>query len=299
MQLYYLNPVLCAIIFACATLLLKRGLHEGAGATRAVFVTNATFFFCLLPLWWMYPTHIPVELLWAPVAAGLVAFLGSLFQTLALKVGDASVATPLLGGKVVFVALFSTLILGNVLPTSWWLAAVLSGMGVFLIGRQPGGKAQSSKLGLTVLLSMLSVSSFALMDIIIAGWGKSFGFQRFVVIQQVFTFGFSLCLIPFFTAPLRSLSRSCWGWLLGGSALIVLQFFILNWTISNFGNPTAINIFYSSRGLWTLLLVWTVGPLFGNRERNLGGSVFMGRTLGAILLLGSVLIVVLEDASTL
>ena len=274
-------------------------MKEGAGATRSIFVTNICFFVALLPLWWFFPTAVDPTLLWAPAAAGVVAFLGGVFQMTALKIGDVSVATPLLGGKVLFVALFSTLILGQVLPVTWWIGAVLAGTGVFFLGQVPVVPRSSNRLGLTIFLSVLSVASFALMDILIAGWGKSFGFQRFVVLQQVVTLLLSLSLIPFFKDSLWRMSSRCWPWLLGGSLLIVLQFYILNWTISTYGDPTAINIFYSSRGIWSVLLVWAIGPLFGNQERGLGWPVLWRRSLGAILLFAAICLVVFENVVSL
>lgn len=294
-SLYYLNPLASALIFAFATILLKRGLDEGSGATRSVFVTNATFFFGLLPLWWIFPDPYPRELLWAPAAAGVAAFSGSLFQVLALKLGDVSVATPLLGSKVLFVALFSTLLLGNVLPLSWWAGAVLAGLGIFFLGSNRRLPQSADRLARTVLLSLCSVSSFALMDVAVAGWGKAFGFQRFVVLQMAVTFGLTLFLIPFFSQPLHRVSRRCWTFLISGSLLIVLQFYLLNWTIAMLGEPTVINILYSSRGLWSVVLVWTIGPLFGNRESGLGGRVLRYRIIGAGLLFSSIFLVFAED----
>lgn len=291
----YLNPLLAAFLFAAASLSLKRGLQEGAGATRSVFITNTTFLVALLPLWWFFDTPVTTALLWAPAVAGLAAFVGSVAQFLALKAGDVSVATPLLGGKVLFVALFSTIILGNALPLSWWLGALLAGLGIFFLGRSPAGHSHPpTRLGYTILMSLGSVSSFALMDILIAGWAGEFGFQRFVVVQQVVVFACSLFLIPFFQGPLRQLPLRCWPWLLGGSLVIVVQFYILNWTISQYGNPTAVNILYSSRGLWSVLLVWSVGPLFGNLERGHGWGMFWRRGVGAGLLLLAISLVVLE-----
>jgi drug/metabolite transporter (DMT)-like permease len=294
MPLHYLNPLLCAFLFAVASLALKRGLAEGAGATRSVFVSNALFFFALAPLWWIFPQPVDAGLLWAPAAAGAVAFLGALLQFMALKLGDVSVATPLLGSKVLFVALFSTVILGNVLPLSWWAGALLAGAGIFFLGRRPGHLRGSGQLGLTILLSLGSVASFAMMDILVAGWGKSFGFQRFVVVQQVVTFGLSFALIPFFKAPLWAMAGRCWPWLLGGGLLIVGQFYLLNWTISTYGDPTALNIFYSSRGIWSVMLVWAVGPLFGNRERGHGWRIFWWRVLGALLLFAAICLVLFD-----
>ena len=299
MPFHYINPLICAFIFALASLSLKRGLIEGAGATRSIFVTNICFFFALLPLWWVFPTAIEPSLLWAPAAAGVVSFLGGLFQMTALKVGDVSVATPLLGGKVLFVALFSTLILGNVLPFSWWIGAVMAGAGVYFLGQVPDTPKSSNRLGLTILLSVLSVSSFAMMDILIAGWGAAFGFQRFVVLQQVVTIFMSIGLIPFFKDSLSKTPNRCWPWLIAGSLLIVLQFYILNLTISTYKNPTAINIFYSSRGIWSVFLVIAVGPVFGNFERGHGWPILWRRILGSILLFAAICLVVFENLLSL
>lgn len=294
MPLHYLAPLFCAFLFANASLCLKRALGEGAGATRGIFVTNCCFLLAFLPLWWLYPDPIPVDLLWVPFCAGLVSFLGGLFQLMALKYGDVSVATPLLGGKVLFVALFSTLILGQILPLSWWLGAILAGVGIFFLGQSKPVDGVSGRLVLTIILSLLSVTSFAMMDILIAGWGKLFGFQRFVVIQQVVMFGFSLGLIPFFRGKLRDLPRSSLPWLIGGSLLIVTQFYILNWTISTYQDPTALNIFYSSRGLWSVILVWSIGPLFGNHERTHGRGILLKRGFGAALLFMAICLVLVE-----
>lgn len=296
MQLHYLNPIASALIFALASICIKRALAEGAGATRSVFITNTTFLVALLPLWWLFPKPVDTALLWAPLAAGLAAFLGSIFQFMALKLGDVSVATPLLGGKVLFVALLSTLILGNVLPVSWWIGAVLAGLGIFFLGQVPGQPFRGSRLGLTIALSVLSVACFAMMDILIAGWGQAFGFQRFVVLQQLLVMILTLGVIPFFQDSLWRMPGKCWPWLACGSLLMVVQFYILNWTISTFGDPTAINIFYSSRGIWSVLLVWMIGPLLGNLERDHGWAVFWRRILGAVLLFAAICLVVLENA---
>ncbi len=286
----FVFPLLAGFLFAAASLALKRGIMEGGGATRGVFVTNTVFLLALLPLWWFFRTPIQPGLLWAPLAGGVAAFSGSVFQFTALKNGDVSVATPLLGGKVIFVALFSTIILGNVLPLSWWLGAVLAGLGIFFLGRPPAATTAgpATRVGLTILLSVASVASFAVMDIIVAGWAREFGFQRFVVIQQIIVFSCSLGLIPFFQGPLLAMPAKCWPWLLGASLVVVAQFYILNWTISEFGNPTAANILYSSRGLWSVVLVWSVGPLFGNFERGQGWQVLWRRALGAGLLLAAI-----------
>lgn len=295
MSPHYFIPVLCAFLFANSSLCFKRALDEGAGATRGIFVTNLCFVIALLPLWWLYPQAIDGDLLWVAFCSGGVSFLGGFFQLLALKYGDVSVATPLLGGKVLFVALFSTWVLGQALPLQWWLGAVLAGIGIFFLGQSKPVQDTGTRLAVTVLLSVLSVMCFAMMDIFIAGWAKAFGFQRFVVIQQWVVMALSLALIPFFKGSLWGMPRASWPWLIAGSVLVVCQFYLLNWTIATYQDPTALNIFYSSRGLWSVVLVWSVGPLFGNKERVHGRTVFMRRGFGAALLFMAICLVLLGD----
>jgi len=45
------------------------------------------------------------------------------------------------------------------------------------------------------------------------------------------------------------------------------------------------NLLYSSRGLWSVLLVWSVGPMFGNHERDTGSEIMLKRLVGSGLLL--------------
>lgn len=299
MPLYYLNPLISALGFALASIAIKKALTEGAGATRSIFVTNAVFFIVFLPFWLVPTAPSSTGLLWAPVFAGLVAFLGGLFQNLALKIGDVSVAMPLLGGKVLVVALLSTLILGHVLPLSWWIGALLAGLGVFFLGQVPGAGKSVHRLGLTILLAVLSLTSFSFLDITIAGWGRAYGYERFVAIQQLVCLGLSFTLFPFFKGPLTQMGPRCWPWLLAGSLLMAGQFYLLTWTISTFGDPTVMNILYSSRGIWAIVLVWSIGPLVGNLENLHGWPVFWRRILGASLLFIAILLVVFDNSQAM
>jgi len=224
---YWPFPILCAIGFATASIILKQSLNKGAGATRVAFITNQAFFFFFVPYWYLYPTPIPPELLWAPALAGVAAFVGAVSQFLALKLGDVSLATPLLGLKVLMVAVFARLILQNPIPPEWWAGAVLSALGVYLIGK-PKDQKMTRALFLTVFFSLLSVTGFAIMDVLMAGWAKEFGFHRFVVIQQSVIAFLSLGMMPFFHEPIDNIPIRAWGWLMAASLLIILQFFLWN-----------------------------------------------------------------------
>lgn len=292
MSTLHLNAVAAALIFAVANICLKRGLKEGSGVLRSVFITNVAFFTCLLPLGLAGGSPMPVELLWAPLVGGVTAFLGAVFQVMALKRGDVSVATPLLGGKVLFVALFSTVILGHQLPLSWWGGVGLAMLGVGLLGYSKKAR-RGQHVWYTIAFTTLSVASFAVMDIMVAGWGAAYGFNGFVMVQQSLVLVLSLGLIPFFGGSLRALSRTAFLWTGAGSLLMVAQFYLLNWTIARLGEATVMNILYSSRGVWGVLLVYWVGNWFGNDERVTAQGLFGQRLLGALLLVGAIVCVVL------
>jgi hypothetical protein len=57
---------------------------------------------------------------------------------------------------------------------------------------------------------------------------------------------------------------------------------------------TAINIVYNSRGIWSVLLVWLVGPWFGNIERAHGVKIMITRLSGSMLLLSAIALTLLK-----
>ena len=53
------------------------------------------------------------------------------------------------------------------------------------------------------------------------------------------------------------------------------------------------NVLYTTRGVWGVLLVWVFGHWFANTERSLGPAVLTRRLIGAILLLAAIALVTL------
>ena len=61
--------------------------------------------------------------------------------------------------------------------------------------------------------------------------------------------------------------------------------------IGAFGDATAVNVVYSSRGLWSVLAVWWIGHWFQNDEQHLGPAVLRLRLWGAGLMLAAIALV--------
>ena len=89
-----------------------------------------------------------------------------------------------------------------------------------------------------------------------------------------------------------AIPRAAWPWLVSGCFLIAVQSLAFVMVIVKFRNATATNVIYSSRGLWSVLLVWALGHWFANREQHLGAKVLRWRLAGALLMMTAIALVV-------
>jgi hypothetical protein len=62
-------------------------------------------------------------------------------------------------------------------------------------------------------------------------------------------------------------------------------------TIARWGHAAPVNVIYSSRGLWSILLVWTCGRWLHSRDTGLGGKVLGWRLAGAALMMSAIVLV--------
>ena len=201
-----LLPLASAVIYVIEALLVKRSNEYGVGVWRTAFVSNlasAILFQLLLPL----GGTVNVELWWQPVVVAGVFMLGQIFNFLSLQRGDVSVATPVLGLKVILVALFSTLLLGHPVPLVLWAAAALSSLAIILLNLT--GSRHHHHVPLTILFAGLSAASFAAFDVLVQKWSPSWGPGRFLPVMMAIAAVMSLTLMPMFPAPLRAIPRAC------------------------------------------------------------------------------------------
>lgn len=286
-------PLGAAFVYAFAALVLKRATAGGTGPWRVSFVANwaqaAAFAPFLIfghgaPFTWAHVSHA--------MLTGMAFFVGQIFTFLAISRGDVSVATPVLGTKVIFVALLTVLLLHQPIPAVWWGAALLTATATALMGS--GGRIRTGQdtFARSLIYGFSAAAAFSLTDVLSQKWAPSWGFVRFAPCMFLTVALLSLGLIPRFRGSLFDLPPRTWRWLIAGSALLSLQAGGVAVSIMTFGNATLVNILYSSRGLWTVLLVWLAGHWFGNEEREHGHGVMARRLLGAALLLVAVVLVV-------
>lgn len=289
-SLPFLLPLISALLYVIGALLVKRAAELGVGVWRSAFVSHALSLVVYLPLLLLGGQVPDWALLWQPALTALVWWSGQVLLFLSLERGDVSVATPVLGVKIILVAVFATLLLGETVATKLWIAAALSSVAIALLNRTEG--VRHHHVARTILYALLSAVSYALFDVLVRKWAAAWGVGRFLPITAAFLALYSLTIIPRFKAPLRELSWPTWRWLLAGTLLIAVQSLIFVFCLAQYGQVTAANIIYSSRGLWSVVLVWLVGHWFRNQEQQLGMRILRWRLAGAVLMTAAIVLVV-------
>lgn len=288
---HLLIPLLCAVIYVVGALTMKRAAELGVGVWRTSFVANWVLFVVFLPVWWVLGGELrPLADYWQPAVSALLFLGGQIFIFMALTRGDVSVTTPVMGSKVILVALCSSLLRVGDVPLKWWIGAGLSaGAVVLLHAGEPHGSRRN--VGFTVLLATFSAASYSLSDVLLQKWVPAWGAGSYLPPMFLVMALYSFALMPFFQAPLRAIPTAAWRWVVLGAVLLGINNAGIVLTLGIWGDATAVNIVYSSRGLLSVALVWAIGHWFASGERHLAPRVFHFRLAGAALMVAAIVLV--------
>lgn len=287
--MHLLLPLAAALAFAFGSMIYKRAFQEGAGLAHVVVLNNAILGIVFLPLILLETRPIAWSDWRLPALTALAFVAGHVLNVIALRVGDVSVATPLLGAKVIFVALIGRWVFGTELTAAKWMAASLATAGVVVMGLTDFHSGR--RMGLTTAASLGCAAAFALTDTMIQAWGSRFGIWSFLALQ-FFALGIlSAMLLPFFGShPLRA-PKAAWKWIFLGIGLSGLQSILVTSSIAIWQDAAGVNVTYATRGLWSIALVWFLGRHLQNNERQTAGRRRMiFRLAGASLLLAAVVL---------
>lgn len=275
--------------------MLKRASDLGADVWRTTRIINYTTALVSTPLWLLGGTIPAASLWWQPAVAGMLFFTGQVFTLLALSTGDVSVATPVLGVKILLVAVLTAVLIGDPVGARLWTAAALSSAAIALLN--VGGAHPHKRVGATIMLAALGAAAYACLDVLVQKWSPVWGTGRIVPIAMACAAAYSLPLRRFDTprnAANERTPRSYTPWLAAGAAGFAVQGLMFITSISIYRHAASANVLYSSRGLWSVVGVWGIGHWFSNREQHLGARVLAWRFVGAILLMAALLMVVLD-----
>jgi drug/metabolite transporter (DMT)-like permease len=189
-----LLPLLAGMVYVIAALFLKRAAESGANVWRTAHVCNMTITLMFMPLVLLGGTIPSWQLCWQPAVVGLLFMAGQIFTLLSLNKGDVSVATPVLGMKILVVALLSAAFIREGIGTNLWLAAILSTAAIALLNFSRVQPHQ--RIGSTIFLAALAATAYALMDVLVQKWSPAWGAGRFLPLAMGFVGVSSLALHP-------------------------------------------------------------------------------------------------------
>ncbi|MGZ0654647.1 EamA family transporter [Coraliomargarita sp. W4R53] len=295
MELFYINAALAAFGYAIAATLSKRTLTQGAGILRLSFVMNWLFVpvFSLVLLG--HEGAIPWDQWRYPVFTGLLFFLGQVFTFTAIRFGDVSLQTPVMGTKAVFAVLIAVLLGTEVVSLPMAAAALVSMLGIALLGFSGDGV---ERVGRTLCLALLSSLFFAGSDTMVGYYASDFGVPMYLFLMILVNALLSCLLVPFFREPIRQMPQSAWPWIIVASLIMGGQALLLSYTLGRFQHVAAINVIYSTRGLWSVGLAALALRFFNKSGKPATPRrIFILRLAGALLMCVAILILFYPKSS--
>jgi drug/metabolite transporter (DMT)-like permease len=278
---HLLLPLLASVLFVCGLIFIKRLTMAGVGSFTIIFSSNLSITLAFTVLWFFGGTGQPATQLWQPAIVAALFMLGTCLQFFAVRHGDVSVAAPILGVKVVFVAFFLWVIENEQLPKEVWFATCLAALGIGLI--QWTGRHSGQLIMLTIVMSLASAACFAMFDVLVQRWAPAWGPGRLLPIVFWMVSLMSLAMLPWVQWH-EFRDRTVQKLLIPASILVSLQALCIIVAVAAFGDAARINVVYSLRGIWGVGLAWGAAMIWGGAEADLRKSAIFMRAFGAVLL---------------
>ncbi|MBI2478966.1 MAG: EamA/RhaT family transporter [Planctomycetia bacterium] len=245
---------------------------------------------CVFPvLSMMGGTMQPAASLWQPAIVGALFLAGQLLTFLAVARGDVSIAAPVLGIKVLIVPAASRFFVEEELSARIWIAAAIAVIGIAFVQTRDATILRS-RIVASVGFALLAACSMTLFDLLIQRWAPNWGAGYFLPIAFACAALFSLPFVSLADRPAELRRLGVLPLLATGALLMSVQAIGMTLTLGLFGDVTRVNIVYSLRGLWGVLLTWLLARQGGEHETRPSHRTMVMRLIGAVLIGLSVVI---------
>lgn len=281
-------PLIAAILYAIASLFLQRASRGGVGPWRTTFFSNLVLGIFFIPWFISGYSLLPFHLWYQPIICGALFFGGQLFGILAFDKGNISIATPVMGTKVIFMALISAFWLKTMPTLSIWIACFLTTIGIFFLRGNNNGNVKDGRIFPSFIFAMLTALFFGLSDLLFQDWARDVPAEGFAPTMFMANLFFSFFLIPFFTKK-KNIQPVAWKHLFFATLFIGIQTIAIAYTIATYGQAILVNIFFASRGIWSILAVLFIGKYMNITEVT-DPKTLTRRLIGASLLLAAIII---------
>ncbi len=218
-------------------------------------INNWTSTLAFLPLAFFETQPVHWQQWYVPVGLGVLFFIGGWFTFIAMQRGDVSLVTPVLGSKVVFVALGASIFITDSMKPLMWVAAIITTGGIFPMSASDFKTPKGARLAGPVVMALISAALYAFADVFLQKCAPAFGPKTFLAILAGTTGVlslFAMTLLP--NRPPIPWNRAT-QWSLGGSTLIAAQSMTLGLSLAYFNDAVGVNVVYATRGMWSLAVV--------------------------------------------
>lgn len=293
-SLHLLFPLLSSLLFVVAATFAKQATLRGVSPYTATAMSN----FLLASCWFAFGC---VRGDWLPMAGWFtavwiaMAFVGGQLSTyLAFRLGDVSLATPVFGVKIIIVAFLSSIVHQSGIELRTWIAAGLATVGVVVM--QLGGSSSNApkltarRAALAIGFALIAATSLSIFDVGVQMAGKRYGAPTFLVTMFSCVGLLSLTLLPW-TDRVETLRKDeAIKPLVIAAVLMAAQAISITYSLAQFGDATRINIVYSLRGLWSVLLAWQLSRWSASPEGHPTKRTLIIRLVGTALLTTAVVV---------
>jgi len=287
--IHLLLPFCSSVLVIFGLLSLKQAQDRGTSTWTSMIVTCWASAVVFPGLALLGGTMQPLTTLWQPAIVGGLFIAGQLFTFLAVHRGDVSVAAPVMGIKVLIVPAATPLFVDQPLPGRVWIAAAIAVVGVAFVQARDAS-IERSRILASVGFALLAACSMTLFDLLIQRWAPAWGAGYFLPIAFVSSALLSLLFLPLADRPSVLKEKAALRPLAIGAVLMAVQAIGMTLTIGLFGDATRVNIVYSLRGLWGVVLTWLLAHSSGQATTAAQHRTMTLRLTGAILIGVSVVI---------
>lgn len=277
------GPLSAALLYSVSTYLLRRAALAGTSYRMQLIWTGVGIGLTGVPV--LLIVGFPLAAAWIPaLVAGASFGAGQFLTVVAVNKGDASIQTPLMGTKVIWVIVVGMVLFGQVSPGRTWLAALLAAAAVFAVGFTRSARSHASSGAIAAALG--ASASFAVFDSMVAS-GRYGGLLSGFFAMSVMSAGGFTAGVAALTTRRDEVRETASPVLVAATILLSLQFALQVGVIAAFGQAPEANILYATRGLWSVALAW----LIAQNDVRPPRTVFVQRMVGAALLIVAVVLI--------
>ncbi len=293
--LYFSLALVSAVAYSFGGLFSKQAMTGGCGLYRVTAFTIWASALLLCPFFFLYDDPLPLHLWFQPLTAAICFSSGSILFMLALRTGDLSIVAPVSGIKPVLNALLVSILLGVTVPATTWIACGLTAIALVIL-RTPNSTTSHS-FRRTAVIVLLAVFSFALCDTCFQHWAKNWGVLRFAAITFSTSSLAAFALIPLFDTPWRQMTRPAKSHVLIGCVLCAVPALCMGLALGRYGHAPEVNVVYSTRAVFSIIIVWVLGHQIGSIEHTAAIGVLLRRLAGVAVLMGAIVLILFGSSS--